>query len=157
MVQSASRATRSTSPVCSSAKRASPDSARNSILLGSPKIAAATARQKSTSKTIQKPCVLREAKPGSGSLPAQMRCPRARIADKVGPAGAGVCARAGATTAIRATRAIQNRRANANLTGNAPSSPAASSPAGRLGQGATEERGAAELFAAWLIDPDGPD
>ena len=63
MVQAASRASRSTAPVCSNAKRELPVSGRNSTLSGSPNTAAATARQKSTSNPDHRPspfCLLDE-------------------------------------------------------------------------------------------------
>ncbi|MNC95074.1 hypothetical protein D3C83_120960 [compost metagenome] len=72
MVQGELRAMRSTAPVWRSAKRLSPERVTNSILPGSLKIATATARQKSTSKPVQRPSAAGCAKPGSGSVVAQM-------------------------------------------------------------------------------------
>src|SRR3954453_7543788 len=75
-VQVVLRASRSTSPDCSAVKRSLAVSATNLTLLASLKIAAATARQKSTSRPVQLPCASGRPKPPSVPLAPQLSMPR---------------------------------------------------------------------------------
>src|SRR3954471_19028101 len=79
-VQVVLRASRSTSPDCSAVKRSLAVSATNLTLAGSLKTAAATARQKSTSRPVQLPCASGRPKPPSVPLPPQLSIPRDLIA-----------------------------------------------------------------------------
>src|SRR3954454_3824689 len=75
-VQVVLRASTSTSPDCSAVKRSFAVSATNLTLAGSLKTAAATARQKSTSRPVQLPCASGRPKPPSVPLPPQLSIPR---------------------------------------------------------------------------------
>src|SRR3954452_4812962 len=75
-VQVVLRASTSTSPDCSAVKRSFAVSATNLILLASLKIAAASARQKSTSRPVQLPCASGRPKPPSVPLAPQLSMPR---------------------------------------------------------------------------------
>src|SRR5690242_15607605 len=75
-VQVVLRASTSTSPDCSAVKRSFAVSATNFTLVGSLKIAAASARQKSTSRPVQLPCASGRPKPPSVPLAPQLTMPR---------------------------------------------------------------------------------
>src|SRR5215217_7952282 len=75
-VQVVLRASTSTSPDCSAVKRSLAVSATNFTLLGSLKIAAASARQKSTSSPVQLPCASGRPNPPSVPLAPQLSMPR---------------------------------------------------------------------------------
>src|ERR1043165_8404313 len=75
-VQVVLRASTSTSPDCSAVKRSFAVSATNFTLLASLKIAAASARQKSTSRPVQLPCASGRPKPPSVPLAPQLTMPR---------------------------------------------------------------------------------
>ena len=104
-VQVVLRMSTSISPVWSAGARCGAFSGRNSTSVGSPRTAAATARQKSASKPLLSPVPSsRTLKPGRSPLTPQMSCPRSmtRARMPVGSgAGVGVglasCAAAGTT------------------------------------------------------------
>src|SRR6185295_14392291 len=75
-VQVVLRASTSTSPDCRAVKRSLAVSGTNLTLLGSLKIAAASARQKSTSRPVQRPCASGSPKPASVPLAPQLSVPR---------------------------------------------------------------------------------
>src|SRR6478735_10037471 len=75
-VQVVLRASTSTSPDCSAVKRSFAVSATNFTLVGSLKIAAASARQKSTSSPVQLPCASGKPKPPRTPFAPQLRLPR---------------------------------------------------------------------------------
>src|SRR3954468_17311299 len=79
-VQVVLRASTSTSPDCNAVKRSLAVSATNLTLVGSLKIAAASARQKSTSSPVQLPCASGRPKPPSVPLAPQLTIPRDLIA-----------------------------------------------------------------------------
>ena len=71
---------------CSAVKRSLADSGTKRTLLGSLKMAEATARQKSTSKPVQAPLSSGESKPAIPGLEPQTRLPALLIWSSVGPA-----------------------------------------------------------------------
>src|SRR5580704_8052830 len=75
-VQVVLRTNTSISPDCSAVKRSFAVNGTNLTFLGSLKIAAAMARQKSTSKPVQLPCGSGKPKPASVPLPPQINSPR---------------------------------------------------------------------------------
>src|SRR5712691_2093972 len=77
LVQVVFRTSTSTSPDCSAVKRSLAVNGTNLTFLGSSKIAAATARQKSTSKPVQLPCASGKPKPASPGLEPQLSTPLA--------------------------------------------------------------------------------
>src|SRR5215210_6381351 len=79
-VQVVLRASTSTSPDCSAVNRSFAVSATNFTLVGSLKTAAASARQKSTSRPVQLPCASGRPKPPSVPLAPQLTIPRDLIA-----------------------------------------------------------------------------
>src|SRR6202011_2061550 len=82
-VQVVLRASTSTSPVCSAVKRSRAVSATNFTLVASLKIAAAIARQKSTSKPVQLPWESGSPKPGSCPFAPQLSTPRCLTVSRV--------------------------------------------------------------------------
>src|SRR5688500_20294270 len=76
------RARTSTSPDCSAVKRSFAVSATNFTLVGSLKIAAANARQNSTSSPVQLPCASGRPKPPSVPLAPQLTIPRDLMASR---------------------------------------------------------------------------
>src|SRR5262249_50865326 len=76
-VQVVLRASTSTSLLCSAVNRSLALRARNCTLVGSLKMAAASARQKSTSSPVQLPWASGRPKPASPVLLPQLRTPRA--------------------------------------------------------------------------------
>src|SRR5262245_24289084 len=97
MVQVVLRDSTSISPDCSAVKRSLADNGTNLILLGSLKIAAAIARQMSTSRPVQLPLSSGEEKPGRPWLTPQDSMPRSRIVLSV--CALAVCAEKAAATA----------------------------------------------------------
>src|SRR5436853_4800085 len=79
-VQVVLRTSTSASPDCTEVKRCCAVSATNFTLLASLKIAAASARQKSTSRPVQLPCASGSPKPPSVPLAPQLSIPRDLIA-----------------------------------------------------------------------------
>src|ERR1041384_7463011 len=103
-VQVVLRASTSTSPDCNAVKRSFAVNATNLTLVGSLKIAAASARQKSTSRPVQLPCASGRPKPPSVPLAPQFKLPRDLIelsvwAEAADAAKATVAARASVVTA----------------------------------------------------------
>ena len=76
LVQVVLRTSTSTSPDCSAVKRSFADSGTNLTLFASLKIAAAMARQTSTSRPVHLPCASGRPKPASVPLAPQLRMPR---------------------------------------------------------------------------------
>src|SRR5262245_21730857 len=91
----------STSPDCSAVKRCWAVVGTNFTLSASPKIAAATARQVSTSSPVHLPWLSALAKPATPVLTPQMSCPRALTASRSLPA----CAVPAAPTSAAAATA----------------------------------------------------
>ena len=83
LVQVVLRTSTSTSPDCSAVKRSLAESGTNLTLLASLKIAAATARQMSTSRPVHLPCASGKPKPASVPLAPQLRVPRSFTAFRV--------------------------------------------------------------------------
>jgi hypothetical protein len=79
----------SISPACSDEKRCCEFSGTNFTLLASLSTAAATARQKSTSRPVQRPWLSALEKPGPEVLTPHTSWPRALTASSVLPAWAG--------------------------------------------------------------------
>ncbi len=79
MLQVELRERMSTLRLCSSLKRSLASSGMNLALLGSSKIAAATARQKSTSKPVQLPLSSGLEKPGRPVLTPHSTSPRRTV------------------------------------------------------------------------------
>ena len=77
------RANISISPACKAVKRWGELNGTNFTLLASPKVAAATARQTSTSRPVQFPLLSTEAKPGAAVLTPQINCPLALTVSRV--------------------------------------------------------------------------
>ena len=100
-VQVVLRTSRSASPDCSEVKRCCAVSATNLTLVGSLKIAAATARQKSTSRPVQLPCASGKPKPPSVPFAPQFRMPRVLIVLSVWAEAAVTASVAAAATAKR--------------------------------------------------------
>jgi hypothetical protein len=75
IVQVVLRDSTSMSPDCSAVKRLAAVSGTNLTLVGSLKIAAAMARQNSTSKPVQLPCAVGHTKPGKRSVSAAYKLP----------------------------------------------------------------------------------
>src|SRR5947199_895669 len=103
-VQVVLRTSTSASPDCTEVKRCCAVSATNLTLVGSLKIAAARARQKSTSRPVQLPCASGRPKPPSVPLAPQWRIPRDLIelsvwAEAAEAAKATAAARASVVTA----------------------------------------------------------
>src|SRR6218665_1101728 len=96
----------STSPACSAAKRCCELSGTNSAFLGSPSTAAAIARQVSTSRPDQLPCVSGAEKPATPLVTPHLTVPRALTASRVLPAWAGAPDRAVASNAAAAARKL---------------------------------------------------
>src|SRR5262245_11966492 len=94
----------STSPNWSAVKRCCELSGTHFTLFASPRTAAATARQKSTSKPFQLPWLSAAENPGAEVLTPHTSCPRCLTASRVFPASAVVTAhkpvRAAANAAI---------------------------------------------------------
>src|ERR671928_1508497 len=109
MVQVVLRDSRSTSPDCSAVKRSLALRGVYLTLFGSLKIAAATARQTSTSKPVQLPFSSGLEKPGRPWLTPHCTKPLFVTALSVGP-GSAFCARAGADVRARAARAAGRLR-----------------------------------------------
>src|SRR5246127_5502 len=91
------RASTSISPDCKAVKRSFAVSGTNLTFLGSLKMAAAMARQKSTSKPVQLPCGSGKPKPASVPLPPQINSPRS-LTDASGSAQAACTPNASAIT-----------------------------------------------------------
>src|ERR1041384_636210 len=111
-VQVVVRARTSTSPDCSAVKRSFAVSATNLTLVGSLKIAAASARQKSTSSPVQLPCASGRPNPPSVPFAPQLRLPRdltvlSVCADAAEAANATAAARANVVTARFMTELLQ--------------------------------------------------
>src|SRR5262245_47931352 len=100
MVQVVLRDSTSISPDCSAVKRSLADSGTNLILLGSLKIAAAIARQTSTSSPVQLPLSSGEEKPGRPWLTPQDSMPRSLMVLRVW-ADAACAERAAAAAKVR--------------------------------------------------------
>src|SRR3954447_24625326 len=103
-VQVVLRTSTSASPDCTEVKRCCAVSATNFTLVGSLKIAAASARQKSTSRPVQLPCASGRPKPPSVPFAPQLRLPRDLMvfnvcADAAEAANATAAARASVVTA----------------------------------------------------------
>src|SRR5215468_6651430 len=130
------RARTSTSPVCNAAKRLAAVSGTNFTLFASLKIAAATARQKSTSKPVQLPWASGRPKPGSWPLEPQLRTPRCLTVSRV--AATAVSATTNATAATNSACAVCFivKLPDLTLTPVDPEPPLAWSPAG--GEGVKE-------------------
>src|SRR5580704_1940404 len=104
-VQVVLRTSTSISPDCKAVKRSFAVSGTNLTFLGSLKMAAAMARQKSTSKPVQLPCGSGKPKPASVPLPPQINSPRSLM-------DASVSARAACTpdaSAITNANAVARR------------------------------------------------
>ncbi len=82
------RMSTSTSPDWRAVNRCSVVSGRNSTASGSPRTAAATARQKSMSNPEKLPSASTKPNPGTASLTPQISVPRSCTAARVSPAGA---------------------------------------------------------------------
>jgi hypothetical protein len=83
MLQVEFRDRMSTLRLCNSLKRSLASSGMNFAFLGSSKIAAATARQKSTSKPVQSPLSLGIEKPGRPLLTPHSTSPRLTVRFRV--------------------------------------------------------------------------
>src|SRR5215472_12112528 len=100
MVQVVLRDSTSISPDCSAVKRSLADNGTNLILLGSSKMAAARARQMSTSRPVQLPLSSGEEKPGRPWLTPQDSWPRSLIVFSVWALAEGA-AKAAASAKVR--------------------------------------------------------
>src|SRR5260370_34268856 len=98
MVQVLLRDSTSISPDCSAVNRSLASSAMNVTLVGSPKIAAAMPRQRSTSRPVQLPLSSGMPKPGSPGLAPQVRKPFCLTVSRV-PAETAVVAHPNAVNA----------------------------------------------------------
>src|SRR6185437_16210113 len=98
-VQVVLRIRTSTSPDCSAVKRSLADSGTNFTLLASLKMAAAMARQTSTSSPAHLPCASGRPKPASVPLAPQLRMPRSLTLLSVW--AEAVCAKTIATAVAR--------------------------------------------------------
>src|ERR1700733_1142655 len=87
IVQVVLRDNTSISPDCSEVKRLAAVSGTNLTFVGSLKIAAAMARQKSTSKPVQLPCVSGMPKPANWPFAPHGSAPRSITALNVGDCG----------------------------------------------------------------------
>src|SRR5262249_46722429 len=107
-VQVVLRAKRSIALVSSAGKRAEARSGTNVTLPASPSAAAATARQKSTSRPDQRPDPSWDENPTMPSLTPQRRVPRALTSSSVAPAQTGDTAKAhtSATVATKSGRTV---------------------------------------------------
>src|SRR5271169_3580894 len=117
-VQVVLRDNTSISPDCKAVKRSLAVSGTNLTLVGSLKIAAAMARQKSTSKPVQLPCGSGRPKPASVPLAPQMSSPRFLIvvsvcADAACMPNASTVANASAVARRFMIQAFQDRRPRA--------------------------------------------
>ena len=83
IVQDVLRANISISPACKAEKRCGELKGTNFTFFASPNVAAATARQTSTSKPVQFPLLSTEEKPGAAVLTPQINCPRALTVSSV--------------------------------------------------------------------------
>src|SRR5262249_35155154 len=108
-VQVVLRARRSTSPDCNPVKRSLAVKATNFTLVGSSKSAAATARQKSTSKPVQLPCASGWPNPANPGFEPQLSTPLLFTVVRVwAPAAPAAMQNAAAqTTAVRTRFMIQ--------------------------------------------------
>src|SRR5204863_6587344 len=96
----------SISPACSDEKRCCELSGTNLTLLASLSTAAATARQKSTSRPVQRPWLSAFEKPGPDVFTPHTTCPRALTASSVLPACAGMAMAAAAAASANGNQLL---------------------------------------------------